>query len=134
MGVIVLFVFYMLIVFARIKANQGIVSLLRNKAQKRDSSRPRYYSLAGDSQQADENEAAINRKLSTNQNGTIVNLERDSYDDGNDDDTDDEVKSFVVSNHQKNSEIEEIQTKLYNGLLLFNSCFFLPQTPKLYSF
>ena len=107
----------MLIVFARIKANQGVVSLLRNKAQKRDSSRPRYYSLAGDSQQADENEAS-------NQNGTTVNLERDVYDDGDDGDTNDEFKSFVVSNHQKNSEIEEIQTKLYNGLLLFNSCFF----------
>lgn len=111
-----LFIFYMLIVFARIKNNQGIISLLRNKAHRQESSRQRYYSLAGDSQQADENEATSISKKSSNQNGTAIDLEQDVYDD----DTEDEAKHFVIENHPKNRELEEIQTKIYNGPNSFN--------------
>jgi hypothetical protein len=110
LGFLVLFIFYMLIVFARIKTKQSITSLLRNKAQTmRNSSRQRYYSLAGDSQQADENET---------QNNTTVRLEHEANDvDINEDVSDEEgeAKNFVPSNHQKNSEFEEIQARIYNG-------------------
>ena len=75
----------------------------------RNSSQQRYYSLAGDSQQADENET---------QNNTTVRLEHEANDvDINEDVSDEEgeAKNFVPSNHQKNSEFEEIQARIYNG-------------------
>jgi uncharacterized membrane protein len=73
---LVILIIYLLIVFARIKSNQGNKSITANRSRTKVSNRQRYFSLAVDDDSRPLVDCNVNSKLSpgSNVDGNIVNI------------------------------------------------------------
>jgi hypothetical protein len=73
---LVILIIYLLIVFARIKSNQGNKSITANRSRTKVSNRQRYFSLAVDDDSRPLVDCNVNSKLSpgSNGDGNIVNI------------------------------------------------------------